>query len=395
MRRSSLYCLVLLAMLLPGFFGCKKKNLNAFNNNTVVETPYTLYYTDTSGNLYSTNDGLAHKLVFPADGYPCRALCTSGLNILLAKNNLYVSTNNGVNFNHAFDSLQSVYRSSVCNSSYFNLNQSMLIDVADWNRVYTVTNIVHNPSAGIGNYLGVEYSPNHGIRGSFVTEASYDTNGRTGLLPVSMVSYSRLKNGVLAGIAINRHADVSGAVDTAHARNFYKECADCGWKETTAGTFVTGLNQADGVPLPPNTVYPDTGFFTLGHYNNRLIAIDHTCHNGAFYSDDTGRNWAKYSGLPTNVQLLCIASPFEEICLVGTFGAGLYRLNVNTQTFELNNRGLTGDLVVRNIAAKTNYYKNKTTKRFIYLATNKGIYQSTDDGNNWVLTIPGNFVAVY
>ena len=393
MRRSSLYCIVLLAMLLPGFFGCKK-NLNAFNNNTVIETPYTLYYTDTSGNLYSTNDGLSHKLVFPADGYPCRAICTSGFNILLAKNNLYLSVNNGVNFNHSFDSLQSISRSSVCNPTTFNLNQSMLIDIPEWNKVYTVTNVAHNPTAGSADYLGVEYSNNHGVRGSFITEASYDTNGRTGLLPVSMVSYTRLVNGVLAGIAINRYS-VGGSTDTAHARNFYKECSDCGWKETTAGTFVTGLNDNSGVSLPPNTSYPDTGFFTLGHYNNRLIAIDHTCRNGAFYSDDTGRNWAKYLGLPTNVQLLCIASPFEEICLVGTYGAGLYRLNVNTQTFEADNKGLGAGIIVRNIAAKTNYYKNKTTKRFIYLATNQGIFQSTDDGNNWVLTIPGNFVAVY
>ena len=392
MRKSHLYCTIALAALITGFYGCKK-TVKGIDNSTVIETPYSLYYSDTSGNLYVTNDGINHKEVFSADGFPNRALCVSGNNILFAKSNLYVSLNNGLNFNHAFDSLLWVQRST-CNGVGFNLNQSMLIDLPDWNKVYTVTGIVHNPGNKVADYLGVEYSNNHGVRGSFITEASYDTNGRTGLLPVSMVSYTRLTNGVLAGLAINRHADATGVVDTSQMRNFYKACSDCPWLEVTANGAYAATD-ATGTPLPPNTTYPDTGFFTLGHYNNRLIAIDQTCHYGAFYSDDTGRTWVKYNGLPTGVPLLCVASPFEQLCMVGTYGAGLYTLNVNTQLFEQHNKGLGSNIIVRNIAAKQNLYKNGSTKRFIYLATNKGIFQSSDDGANWVLTIPGNYTAVY
>lgn len=393
MRRSYLYCTVALVALVAGFYSCKK-TVKGIDNSNVIATPYTLYYSDTSGNLYKTNDGTSHSEVFSADGFPCRSLCVSGNNILFAKTNLYVSQNNGVNFNHAFDSLLWINRTT-CNGTAFNLNQSMMIELSDWNRIYTVSGVVHDPANNVADYLGVEYSSNHGIRGSFISEASYDTNGRTGLLPVSMVSYTRLANGVLAGLAINRHADGStGIVDTSQMRNFYKACADCPWIEVT-GNAIYGATDGTGEPLPPTATYPDTGFFTLGHYNNRLIAIDQTCHYGAFYSDDTGRIWKKYNGLPTGIPMLCIASPFEQICMVGTYGAGLYILNPNTQVFEAHNKGLGSNIIVRNIAAKQNLYKNGTTKRFIYLATNKGIFQSSDDGANWVLTIPGNYTAVY
>ena len=394
MQRSSLYCVILLAATLSGFYGCKK--VNGINNNTVIETPYALYYSDTAGTLFVTNDGLSHRVVFESDGAPCRAICVSGNNILFAKTNLYVSINNGVNFNHGFDSLQSVYHVAV-NGVSFNLNQSMLVDCADWNKVYTVTNQPHNIAINQFDYLGVEYTNNHGIRGSYACEGTYDTNGNAGQMPVRMVSYTRLPNGILAGLAISHYINNStGIVDTVTQRNFYKACGtdDCPWKETTGrGTF--GASDTNGVPLPPTVTYPDTGFFTLGHYNGRLIAIDQTGKNGAFYSDDTGRIWKKYSGIPAKVPLLCIASPFEQVCLIGTYGAGLYILNTNTQSFQPNNNGLARDLIVRSIAFKQNYYKNGTKKRYVYLATNRGIFQSTDDGINWIMTIPGNYTAIY
>ncbi len=397
MRKPYLYCtLILFTALLTLIYGCKK--VNGINNNTVIETPYSLYFSDTAGILYNSNDGISHNVVFPTDGFPCRAICTSGTNILWAKQDLFASTNNGVNFNHTFDSLQWVSIPPCVGITPLNLNQSMIIDIPAWGRVYTVTNKVHYQPAGIVDYLGVEYSNNHGVPGSWVNEATYDTAGGVGLLPVKMYSYTMLTNGVLCGLAKSNYFDPTTLIgDTTHLRNFYKACGTdaCRWMETT-GRNIAGTLDTGGVPLPPNTTYPDTGaFFTLGHYNNRLIAIDQTCLYGAFYSDDTGRNWMHYNGLPVGVPLLCISSPFDEICLVGTYGKGLYVLNPNTNTFQANNNGLANNLIIRSISAKENIYKNTTTKRYIYLATNKGIFQSTDDGINWVLTIPGNYVAVY
>jgi hypothetical protein len=386
MRKSYLHSIIFLTILVAGFYSCKK--INGIDNSQVIETPYSLFFSDTAGTLFKTNDGINYKILFNPDGFECTSIITSAENVLWAKRNIYVSVNNGTNFNHAYDSLRTFTRVS-CNGVPMHLNQSMMIDLPDWNMIYSITNLVHNPPTTV-DYLGAEFSNNHGIRGSWGTEGSYDTGGRTGQLPVRMLSYTRLVNGVLCGLALDP--------DSVHFRNFYKTCAGCSWLETTAagsGSLGPHYSDSTGVALPPSVAIPDTGFFTYGHFNNRLIAIDEHCYNGAWYSDDTGRTWNKYAGLPTGVPLICISSPFEEKCFIGTYGGGLYVLSPNYDGWQQNNNGLTPNMVIRSIAAKENIYKNGVHKRYIYLATSNGIYQSTDDGVNWVKTIPGNYVAIY
>ena len=144
-------------------------------------------------------------------------------------------------------------------------------------------------------------------------------------------------------------------------------------------------------------MYPnDTPFFTLGTYNGRVIAIDERGKDGAWYCDDgVGRTWAQFSGLPANTPLLCISSPFNQVSMIGTDSAGLYIYNVNTAMWQQNIAGLAANLVIRGIAAKENIYKNNTSLKYIYLATNKGIFQSKDMGLHWALTIAGNYVSIY
>jgi len=193
-------------------------------------------------------------------------------------------------------------------------------------------------------------------------------------------------------------------------RNFYRTKTTL-WSECTANpdsanwpNIGNPFNRS-GIPLPHHQVFLSpvvvdsdlTAHYSLGHINNRLIAIDNkNCNaNGAYYSDDSGRNWTQYQGLP-NKPLLCVSSPFDGISLIGTDSAGLYVLNTNTNVWQQQNtNGLGRNLIVRNIAFKENLFKNGTVQKYVYLATNVGIYQSIDGGNNWTLTIPGNFVAVY
>jgi hypothetical protein len=269
--------------------------------------------------------------------------------------------------------------------------------VPKWdNRVYSIS----SSEDAAKNWLGVIYSDNSGNPGSWALDGSYDTLG-VGKLPVRMKSFTQLANGTLCGLAYSGPTDD----DLVHSRNFVRTGKDDGvyanrWYEVTANPddipYIYHGNPT-GTPLPPyGTVLTDTGYFFLGHMNNRLIAIDAQCHYRAFYSDDLGKNWKDYSnGLPQNTPLLCIETPFEEVCLVGTAGKGLYILNVHTGAWETNNKGLATNTTVRSIAAKKNIYKNGTERKFIYLATNNGIYESADGGHNWTLTIPGNYVAVY
>ena len=418
MKRLSLYYTLGLVALLLGVYSCKK--VNGINNNTVVETPYSLYFSDTSGTIFVSTDGVTiDHIVFPPDAKPTRSIVTSGNNILFAKNNLYYSTNNGQNFNLTYDSLSSINLfnnftaglplpiSYAVNGLPIDLNQSMLYNVSSWgNRVYA-----SSYSQNINNYVGLVFSDQNGDYATWNVDASYDTNAigappTVGILPVRMTSLTQLANGYLCGIAYEPTGVITATTLANHiryVRNFYKSAKSgaisTNWREVTSNPDnVVSIFQGSvgsGNPLPPRLGTPDTSFFTLGHYNNRLIAIDQKGEYGAWYSDDFGANWTQYTGLPANVPLLCISAPFEEVCLIGTDSAGLYILNANTGTWQQNNNGVTKNLIVRNIAFKETIYKNGTVSKYIYLATNKGIFQSTDGGHNWIMTIAGNYVGVY
>ncbi len=391
MQKTSLFYICCIAALVAyGLHGCRRSN--GIDNNNVVQTPFSLYFSDTGGALFNTNDGRNfNKFVYPPDGKACRALATCNNNILWAKDHLYYSNNNGKAFNLTYDSLNTVPDLG-CSGRAIDLNQSMLVNLPSWdNRIYSMSR-----SPDSRNWLGLIYSDNSGNPRTWGYDGSYDTFG-VGTMPVRTTSVTQLADGTLCGLAY------SGNGDLVHHRNFVKKGKDESvyanrWKEVTANPndypYIWGGNRS-GTPLPPNTISTDTGYFALGHFNNRLIAIDQKCKCGCWYSDDQGANWKVYSGLPSGTSLLCIGAPWEQVCLIGTEGKGLYILNVHTDTWEPNNNGLGSNLTVRNIAAKQNTYKNGVVKKFIYLATDQGIYESADGGRNWTRTIPGNYVAVY
>jgi hypothetical protein len=395
MRRSSLFYICCFVVFVAGsMHSCRRSN--GIDNNNVIQTPFSLLFSDTAGALFNTNDGRNYNgVLFSPDGKSCRAIATSGVNILWAKKNLYYSNNDGKNFNSSYDSLLS-FAAVTCDGQVLNTNQSMLLNIPKWdNRVYTISD---SKDAG-KNWLGVLHSDNFGNPGSWALDGSYDTD-KVGFLPCRMKSYTFLADGTLCGLA---YTPSSG--DTVHHRNFVKKGkdgdADYGnrWFETTANPDdISHIyhGNASGTPLPPyGTTYTDTAYFFLGHMVNRLIAVDGKCHYGAWCSDDLGKNWKPYStGLPANTPLLCIEAPFEEVCLIGTAAHGVYILNKHTDAWEPSNKGLGSNVTVRSIAAKKNIYKNGNVRKFIYLATNKGIYESADGGINWTLTIPGNYVAV-
>ena len=418
MQKISLYIAIgFLATLTCFFWGCKKINGN--NNNQVIETPYGLYYAGADGGIYLTNDGTTvSKVVFPSDGKPVRAMLVTGPNLLVVKNNLYIKSITSDNFNLAYDSV-ATYRTPTVLGDTIDLNQSMIVRIADWSLDYTATRasiVANNYTGGVSSksangvfnswYLDIYPAP---LPTSTVTPVPLPS-GHFGLLndpsnpniaTVRITSFAKLKHDTLC------------AYDAIHNRNFYRT-KDVGWFEVTGKTgpyaFPNYGDPSDATtasPLPaayrtmsvtatnelPGEDSTYEHFF-YGHYNNRLIAVCGKGDQGAYYSDDLGHNWTHYMGLPANTPLYCISAPFEQVCLIGSAN-GLYILNVNTGEWQQNNKGLASNIVVRNIAYKENFYKNGTSQKYIYLATNKGIYQSKDMGANWLMTIPGSFTAVY
>lgn len=397
----------LFVVLGAGMIGCTKK-VDAIDNNQVVETPFTVFFADVSGAVYSSNDGsTVTKEVFQADRFPVRALCVAYNNILFAKQNLYISTNNGSSFNHSDDSVAS-YPGQACDGYTFDLNQSMLLFIKDWNYVY-VTNDVTNSANYVGLsfnlYGGVEGDVSNGSLGNWYLDRVDTTlpiphigNYNPVVDPnfqVQITSLTLLPNGVLMGY------------DARHNRCFYRNknilwCESTGNPDRADMPDIGDPNNNIGAMLPHHNLFPifgvidTTARYSYGHYNNELIAYDQLgcVAGGAYYSDDSGRNWKPFVGLPTK-PLLCMESPFEEEALIGTQGAGLYMLNNNTHTWQANNNGLAQNCTVRSIVGKERIYKNGRIQKYIFLATDNGIYQSTDGANNWTKVRDGNFTAIY
>lgn len=353
-----------------GINSCTKSN--TINNGQVISTPYTLYFTDTAGALYNSNDGKNMKVVFPPDGSTSLSIITANNSIIIAKmgssvssnNNAFVSNDNGKNFNYSYITSDiATFPGVAVNGRPFNLNQSMMIYVPDWNHEYITS---RNPSGS--NFFGMAGSFKDGLLNNWNPESYYDTDHVAHSAgTIRITSFTLLKNGTLI------------AFDAATTYGLYRTALLSRWVEYFTAT---------SLPTAPS-------YFSIGHLNNQIIAIDNYGTNGAWYSNDLGVNWAAYSGLPANTPLMCIASPFEQVCLVGTDGDGVYILNPNTSTFQTSNTGLPNHTIVRNIAFKENIFKNGARQQYVYLATNNGIYQSTDMGNSWVRTVVGNFVCVY
>ena len=359
MQKRSLFVPLLLSLCVTGLFSCVKKS-NTINNGSVIETPYSLFFSDTAGAIYNTTDGKnIAKTVLPPDGYPGRAMVTSHENLLVVKPNMYVNVNNSTNFNLAYDMLAQYLHTDV-NGTVRGLDQTMIISLPGWNHVYVAS---ADPSSS--NFFGIAWSQLDGVINTWYAENYYDTVGITNLTNIHTNSFTQTKDGTLF------------AHDNTN-RMFYRPSLDQRWMET-----------ANVTPLPIG------GYFSIGHLNNELIAIDTKGSNGAYYSDDKGANWHSYTGLPANTPLLSICSPFEQLCLVGTAGKGLYVFNPGTSSFQPSNSGLGDNTTVRGIAFKENIYKNGTHQQYVFLATDQGLFQSSDMGLNWVKTLPGNFVTIY
>jgi hypothetical protein len=92
--KKQLFTITVLAILMLS--SCTKNN--GIDNNSVIVKPYVLYFSGDRGELFKTNTGRLFNLVFPPDGFPCRAIATSYDNLLFIKRNVHISVNNGKTF---------------------------------------------------------------------------------------------------------------------------------------------------------------------------------------------------------------------------------------------------------------------------------------------------------
>jgi len=373
------YVLVFFALLATAFQACNKR-IDGIDNNVVVETPYTLYYADTAGALYNTNDGISiNRILFPADGYASRAVCTSGDDILWVKHDLHLSSNNGTNYNTA----NYLLTANGSGSNYFNindssLNQTLILNSLDEGRVYITTdgnaNLTYgsNPTYVLG--MGLAYSEQNGNALTWVVDTFYDNN-----LNVNNAGVVSTNIGITSLTELTNNTIV--AYDANHNRIFSKSSKTNPWIEQVQVA-------ANALPTPNG--------FTLAHFNNLLVAVDYKYRNGGYYSSDLGQNWTKFNGLPPNINLYYAASPLNQVLLVGTDSMGVYKLGTDNVTFASANIGLETSTSVYSMVGKVVVYKNEgITMQYIYMATSQGLYRSQDLGQSWIRMQTGNMVSCY
>lgn len=343
-KKSLLGKLSLIALMAIASQGCKKEN--GIDNNNVIQRPYVLYAADKNGTIYNTNDGVNYKTILPGDGSPLRGLITSKANIIIVKSDrVFLSTNGGKAFNPLKDAIVTV----PTNIKWANF----IIDVPALNRIY-VSNLI----AGTGQ---VAYSPENG------TYFNADTNWSATDTPFATESFTYLDNQTLYGFSI------SGSVYGA-SKLFFKSGKDISWK-----------------PRPTNL--PDPANFYLAHIGNTLVATDYDGVKGAYYSDDEGKTFKAYSGLPANKILYATYSAYDKL-LIGTQGMGVYV--ADGTTFKPSNSGIDANTTVYSIVGKDNLYKNNVSKKFFYIATSTGIYKSEDLAKSWVkVKKDGDYRLVY
>ncbi len=321
--------------------GCKKESTLGIDNDKVVKTPYSLYAANDEGWLINTNDGETYSSIFPPDGYPPRLIITSGNNLLFLKDNLHLSANNGKNFNPVFTNVKKFPW------------QTMAYDFPGHKMLYITSN----------TEKGISLSKDNGK--TWEEDMAWEPN----IPPVfDISSFSGLGNGVLFA-----YSNLNNVL-------FRKDNAGANWTPVT----MEGLFPVDGTE------------FYLTSNANTLFLTDYNGLGGVWFSEDEGLHWfAVGQGyLPGGHHYNCAASPNGgRTFLVGTDTAGVYRMD--NGSFVPATGGLEKYTSVYSMAVKKNVYKNDVTRNYVFIATNKGIYRSEDNGQTWDKMTFGPFDGEY
>ncbi|MBX3043299.1 MAG: T9SS type A sorting domain-containing protein [Candidatus Kapabacteria bacterium] len=232
------------------------------------------------------------------------------------------------------------------------------------------------------------------------------------LLVMSQVSYSQWEaihpydpNSIFQSIATSGNNVFAGSTTSGV---IYSSDKGLNWINRSLGTDSKPLN-VRSIVISRNNVYvatADSGIFLSTDMGvrwekkikglpqlsvRRLAANDDyvfACFdNEIFYTSDNGDNWESTNILPENILISSIAIKDVHI-YIGTRGGGIYYSSDMGISWEVKKEELTDK-------ADSTVYSIDIEGENIVAGTEKGIFLSTDSGENWIRKFPfGKAVAV-
>jgi hypothetical protein len=333
--------LVAISSLMLMGLGCKKETMLGYDNASAIQTPYSLYAGNANGKIIHTNDGEKYEFIFPSDGYGPSHIAMANNNLLILKDILHYSRNEGKSFNPSnYDVRKYTW-------------QNMIYYYAPFKRLYLTTNSEN----------GIQYSED----GGETWEADIFEPNLPSLFEIS--SFAGLQNGTLYA-----YSNVSNIL-------FYKSGKDLNW-----------------APMTSIAAYPTVGSeYYLLSAGNSLYLVDYQGNGGAWMSSDQGVTWFKLEPngvLPSGTKFTSAVAPTgNKVVVIATEDKGIFRSNEKGE-FEATT-GLPTGVKVNAMTKKMNIYKNGDVKIFLYVATDSGIYRSVDHGKSWFLSGDRNLVDNY
>lgn len=317
---------------------CKK--YNHIDNSSTVKTPYTMFVGGYPGNLLVTNDALYFRGIFNTDQSSVRQIITADSNILWLKKYVYLSKDDGKSFIKVHDTPIPFYDAFY---QFFTRN-TMLYDESS-RIVYLCTQSGLQKSTDLGE--------------TWVAEANWDDPA------ITPTSITELDNG-----------DLFIMEDTA---KIYRLAGGTGnW---AAVNVATGIND-------------NTGIYYLSKNGNTLVATDLMGRKGVNVSTDFGVNWTKLSGSSLTSEILFGNQPYgSKYYYVGRDSAGLFRYDGTA--LKLANTGIPLTAKVAYVEGKKVVYRTDIARYYLFCATDKGLYMSESDGDDWRLIYKGDFCTLY
>jgi photosystem II stability/assembly factor-like uncharacterized protein len=277
---------------------------------------------------------------------------------------VYKSTNNGTNWtdmNQKLSTLQ--YQSADYDPSNLLLFQG---GTQDNNKQYTTNGGSQwiQKTTGDGGYTIVDPVNTNYIYGQYV-QGSIQRSANSG------VSFTNITpSGSSGGLFYNpyemapgdHNTIVFGRADIWKTTNAQTATTSAGWTQIATTSIVNGSISAIGISSTNiNKIY-------IGTSNGRILV---TTDNGATWPTQTGFSYVSDFAVDNTNDAVCYAT------ITGTGGIHVWK----TTNSGVNWNNITGNLP--NIAANSIVLRT-ATPRMIFVGTDIGIFQSTDEGANWI-----------